>query len=339
MAHAPFPSGDVNAGQRPAFATRTAAGLFRCVAEVRSRPPDREPATRRDPENRQHRPSPHVPSGGPFKRGDRWRISCFRTASHRARSPPAVSCRNCTRAAFFLTETHESLIGIQTAGRDTMNPQSNPRAGPPRSHPSPDSSIVASEPVQGSAGSTQLSSGRSQLRTANHTATPATEPAVLLCEASGRVLDANGEALHLLLGPGVLGEAPSVDTLLLPPDLAAAVRGSLRERVIEVRQGGQCYSCRVFQLLGVGGTRGCVVVILEASAHRDCLASLLRKFHLTAREEEAVELLARGLTNKEIATSMRVSVNTVKTFLHLAMIKLGVSTRAGIIGKLVPQSG
>jgi DNA-binding CsgD family transcriptional regulator len=36
---------------------------------------------------------------------------------------------------------------------------------------------------------------------------------------------------------------------------------------------------------------------------------------------------------------MRVSVNTVKTFLHLAMIKLGVSTRAGIIGKLVPQSG
>ena len=109
--------------------------------------------------------------------------------------------------------------------------------------------------------------------------------------------------------------------------------------MIEVRQGGQCYFCRVFQLLGVGGTRGCVVVILEASAHRDCLASLLRKFHLTAREEEAVELLARGLTNKEIATSMRVSVNTVKTFLHLAMIKLGVSTRAGIIGKLVPQSG
>jgi DNA-binding CsgD family transcriptional regulator len=160
-----------------------------------------------------------------------------------------------------------------------------------------------------------------------------------LCEASGKVLDANGEALHHLLGPIVLGEAPSVDTLQLPPDLAAAVRGSLRGRVIEVRLGGRCYSCRAFQLLGVGSAGGCVVVILETSAQRECMASLLREFHLTAREEEAVELLARGLTNKEIATSMRVSVNTVKTFLHLAMIKLGVSTRAGIIGKLVPQSG
>jgi DNA-binding CsgD family transcriptional regulator len=137
----------------------------------------------------------------------------------------------------------------------------------------------------------------------------------------------------------VLEEAPPVDTLVLPPDLAAAVRGSLRGRVIEVRLGGRCYSCRAFQLLGVGSAGGCVVVILEAGAHRDCLASLLQEFHLTAREEEAVELLARGLTNKEIATSMRVSVNTVKTFLHLAMIKLRVSTRAGIIGKLVTQSG
>jgi DNA-binding CsgD family transcriptional regulator len=255
-------------------------------------------------------------------------------------APAGSPCRNCTRAAFFSIETHESLIGIQTAGRETMNPQSNtPCAGPPRSHLSPHSSIVASESVQGSAGSTQLSSGRSQLRAAKHTATPATKPPVLLCEASGRVLDANGEALDHLLGPGVLGEAPSVDHLLLPPDLAAAVQGSLRERVIEVRLRGRCYSCRVFQLLGVGSAGGRVVVILEASAQRDCLANLLRQFHLTAREEEAVELLARGLTNKEIATSMRVSVNTVKTFLHLAMIKLGVSTRAGIIGKLVPQSG
>jgi DNA-binding NarL/FixJ family response regulator len=60
--------------------------------------------------------------------------------------------------------------------------------------------------------------------------------------------------------------------------------------------------------------------------------------HLTPREQETVTLLANGYTNKEIAARMGVSVNTVKAFLRSVMLKLGVTTRAGIVGRLLPQS-
>jgi DNA-binding NarL/FixJ family response regulator len=49
-----------------------------------------------------------------------------------------------------------------------------------------------------------------------------------------------------------------------------------------------------------------------------------------------VTLLARGLTNKEIGARMGVSVNTVKAFIRSVMLKLGVTTRAGIVGCLLP---
>jgi DNA-binding NarL/FixJ family response regulator len=53
---------------------------------------------------------------------------------------------------------------------------------------------------------------------------------------------------------------------------------------------------------------------------------------LTPREQETVALLATGLTNKEISARMGVSVNTVKAFLRSVMLKLGVTTRAGVVG-------
>jgi hypothetical protein len=51
-----------------------------------------------------------------------------------------------------------------------------------------------------------------------------------------------------------------------------------------------------------------------------------------------VEFLLQGLTSKEIANRMNISVNTVKAFLRLIMVKMNVSTRSGIAGK-VARSG
>jgi len=49
---------------------------------------------------------------------------------------------------------------------------------------------------------------------------------------------------------------------------------------------------------------------------------------------EALEYLIQGLTSKEIAERMHISVNTVKAFLRLIMVKMGVTTRSGIVGML-----
>jgi len=56
---------------------------------------------------------------------------------------------------------------------------------------------------------------------------------------------------------------------------------------------------------------------------------------LTPREQETVTLLANGLTNKEISARMGVSVNTVKAFMRSVMLKVGVTTRAGVVGRLL----
>jgi DNA-binding CsgD family transcriptional regulator len=64
------------------------------------------------------------------------------------------------------------------------------------------------------------------------------------------------------------------------------------------------------------------------------LLDLLTRFQLTDRDAEAVRHLAEGRTSKEIAQRMSISPNTVKTFLRLVMIKMGVKTRSGVVGKL-----
>jgi DNA-binding NarL/FixJ family response regulator len=49
---------------------------------------------------------------------------------------------------------------------------------------------------------------------------------------------------------------------------------------------------------------------------------------LTGREREVLALLARGLTNKEIASSLTITANTVKRHLKSLFVKLNVNTRS-----------
>jgi len=44
------------------------------------------------------------------------------------------------------------------------------------------------------------------------------------------------------------------------------------------------------------------------------------------------------MTTKEMATALTLSPNTIKSFLRLIMAKMGVSTRSGIVGKLVESN-
>jgi DNA-binding CsgD family transcriptional regulator len=57
---------------------------------------------------------------------------------------------------------------------------------------------------------------------------------------------------------------------------------------------------------------------------------------LTDREREVVELAARGLTNREIADRLFVSVRTVNTHLYRSYAKLGVNDRSQLAPLLFP---
>jgi DNA-binding NarL/FixJ family response regulator len=56
---------------------------------------------------------------------------------------------------------------------------------------------------------------------------------------------------------------------------------------------------------------------------------------LTAREREVLELLARGMTNKEIAHTLIITTNTVKRHLKSIFAKLDVHTRSAAAAKAV----
>lgn len=53
--------------------------------------------------------------------------------------------------------------------------------------------------------------------------------------------------------------------------------------------------------------------------------------HLTSREEEVIRLIARGFSNKEIASKLSVSVKTVETHKARSLDKLGLKSRAEIV--------
>jgi DNA-binding CsgD family transcriptional regulator len=112
--------------------------------------------------------------------------------------------------------------------------------------------------------------------------------------------------------------------------------------VMEFISGRRCYRCTRY-LLNVQALQGAktVVILMERIGSPDVtMQELCTGLQLTQREREAVGLLVRGLTSKEIAQQMGISPNTVKSFLRLAMTKAGATTRTGLIGQvagLVPR--
>lgn len=54
---------------------------------------------------------------------------------------------------------------------------------------------------------------------------------------------------------------------------------------------------------------------------------LMRSVKLTRREHEVVDLIARGMSNKEIASELNIAVHTVKSHVHNTLEKLALHTR------------
>jgi len=169
----------------------------------------------------------------------------------------------------------------------------------------------------------------------------------LLLDASLRPLYASEEALAILAYPGV-------------PSKTNAFGNSLRTRILsllhsngnhngfspskflnEVASGKRRYQLRAFSVKSnLGNGRGPAVALLLERNHRNALnlESVARKFRLTPREKETVDLLIQDLSAKQIASCMGISPNTAKAFLRSVMIKVGAENRTGIIGRILQAS-
>ncbi len=164
---------------------------------------------------------------------------------------------------------------------------------------------------------------------------------LLVVDFSPTMIYANAEAIKILSYP----ESPK-RIRLLNIFLAEKIQSILRNKrsssasdfLTELMSGNRRYLCRAFSLNSPSNSnsRPRVAVLIERTFRRPLdLSQTAREFRLTPREQEALEFLMQGLTSKEIAARMKISPNTVKNFLRLVMIKTGVLTRTGIIGKIV----
>ena len=67
--------------------------------------------------------------------------------------------------------------------------------------------------------------------------------------------------------------------------------------------------------------------IVEYAIHSGKADRLMKAVKLTKREHEVVDLIARGMSNKEIAKELNIALHTVKSHVHNTLEKLALHTR------------
>jgi DNA-binding CsgD family transcriptional regulator len=157
------------------------------------------------------------------------------------------------------------------------------------------------------------------------------------CEA--KLICGNYEALELLMHADELPRKTSIDASL-PKKIALNFPTDASRRA-EFVSGKRHYRCQAFSVrshLTKSGQATAVIFSRGSYAPIDIMR-VAGKYGFTARERETVKFLLYGLTSKEIATRMNISPNTVKAFIKLVMIKMNVSSRAGIIAKTLKFLG
>jgi len=166
---------------------------------------------------------------------------------------------------------------------------------------------------------------------------PPSTGVLLLTGPTLRLLYAHREAIQILTYPEHRRAVSSLERFL-----AGKIRSLVfdsgpspqTDSAVEFVSGRRRYVCRAFSVNSYEGNSSgppAVAVLLERASYDS--SRIASQFHLTPREQQTVQFLAQGLTNKEIVSRMGISPHTVKAFLKVAMMKTGSSTPSGIVGK------
>jgi len=100
------------------------------------------------------------------------------------------------------------------------------------------------------------------------------------------------------------------------------------------------FTCRTYLLESQDASlaQPLVGVLLERHLEaRDAIDEVSTRYHLTKREQQALRGLSMGLSIKALAAKMNIKPSTLRAFLRLIKIKMGETTRAGIMVKILQK--
>jgi DNA-binding CsgD family transcriptional regulator len=167
------------------------------------------------------------------------------------------------------------------------------------------------------------------------------EAGLALMDLSLRIIASDRGAAAILNYPNQPGDNSELESCI-PMEIQDMIRSHKPTELSSVkahfRMGKSEYTCRAYVVESYNGvaTQPMVALHLEKdSSATEAIYEVAAKYHLTDREQEALRGISLGLATKELAERMNISPNTVKAFLRLIMIKMGVTTRAGIVAKIL----
>lgn len=168
---------------------------------------------------------------------------------------------------------------------------------------------------------------------------PANTPEVglVLMDISLRVIAIDSGAMAILRGRNKPQESTHP---LLPKEIVAmmATRDphDLSSAKSALHIGSVEYNVRTYFLEATTRFPAMIVLHLErVCSTTDAISAIAAKYSLTEREKETLWGISMGLSSKELATRMKISPNTVKVFLRLIMIKMGVASRGAVIAQIL----
>lgn len=171
----------------------------------------------------------------------------------------------------------------------------------------------------------------------------AAEPGIILLDPSLKAIAFNREAEAILTYPG--GRDSGAATNLRIPEavlekvgrLGSSECGSALTYFHAGRREYVSWACSLGSHDGLP-ERLVALMVLRNSSTMELVTRVSAQYKLTNRERETLEAISHGLSSKEAAERMKISPNTVRSYLRLIMMKMGVGTRAGVLAKILEHN-
>lgn len=154
---------------------------------------------------------------------------------------------------------------------------------------------------------------------------------ILVCDGALNVTYASSLAVRHLAPLGPAGEMPATLREIVQRQCEAPTERSER---LPLPQGGGALRIRAARLPGAEPER-IVVWVRKEALRNDHVYNLLReRYPLSNRGFQLVQLLRRGLTNRQIGAELKLTESTVKTYLHELYRECGVTSRTSLLALL-----